>query len=191
MWMGDRWLAEMDSAAVKCNNVMAILSQAHKHTRTHTHMDTGTRCMFAFGLRYARNITKSCHVAPLQRYICRKLRFCWSVGFHPAIPSLHLAPTIPVIRSDLVGKHIGSMLVGNRLRVGYLDLRWGGRLHFICTAFLSHIWAHFVIALAHWLWEIARTKHSSNAESVLIPNPCVPHPMPIPIPVVLGPRSVS
>lgn len=38
MWMGDRWLAEMDSAAVKCNNVMAILSQAHTHTWTQGHV---------------------------------------------------------------------------------------------------------------------------------------------------------
>jgi len=35
-----------------------------------------------FALRYGRNITKSCHVAPLQRYICRILRFCWYVGSH-------------------------------------------------------------------------------------------------------------
>lgn len=32
--------------------------------------------MFAFALRYDRNITESRHVAPLQRYICRMFRFC-------------------------------------------------------------------------------------------------------------------
>jgi len=116
---GDSWLAEMDSAAVKCNNVMAIFSQDRKHTHTQGHtQDTFHVCTALWPQYY--------QVLPRRSFTTLYLP-------HPSI-LLVCGLSCNLTRFDLAEKHIDSMLVANRLRaLGF----WA--LHFISAAFLSHI----------------------------------------------------
>lgn len=137
-------------------------------------MDTGTRCMFAFGLRYARNITKSSHVAPLQRYICRKLRFCWSVGFHPAIPSLPPSPSSDPIWSENI---LAACWLETACGLGiWISAGAGGSISSAphsCRIFEPILWLHLHTDYGKLLGQNIRATRSQCSSRILVsPTRC-------------------